>query len=107
MCSRVAGCNLSGLSDQQIQSRLRSDPRLTMELGVEYFKQGLSVTGGNVRNTLAYYNGGPRALNKSKTCSGKLWWECEANSGYLETRNYVRNILGTEQAGGGGIKGVQ
>ncbi len=32
------------------------------------------------------------ALCDSNTCSGQKFWECEANEGYAETRNYVANI---------------
>ncbi len=95
LCSQTGLCDTSGMSDSQVRQLMTSNPTLNMQLGVEYFNQGLQVTGGNIDNTLAYYNGGPRALNQSSTCPGQLWWQCAANSGYSETRNYVDNILGT------------
>lgn len=94
LCSQTGLCDLSGMSNSQIQSYLTSHPQINMQLGVTYFGQGLQASSGNVANALAYYNGGPRALNQSVTCPGQTWWQCTANSGYAETRNYVNNILG-------------
>lgn len=81
-----------GMSDAQIAAELKNNPSLSIRLGTSYFKQGLDTSGGDLSNALAYYNGGPRALNQSSTCPGQTWWQCTANSGYAETRNYVANI---------------
>lgn len=85
---------LGGMSDAEVQQYLINNPEYNMTLGVTYFGQGLQATGGNINNTLAYYNGGPGALRDSRTCPGQTYWECTANEGYAETRNYVTNILG-------------
>jgi len=47
-------------------------------------------------HVLACYNGGPGALELSGTtgCSGQTIWECEGNSGYAQTRDYVQNVNG-------------
>jgi hypothetical protein len=82
----------AGMSETEIASELRNNPALSIRLGVSYFREGLDVSDGNLSNALAYYNGGPRALNESRTCPGQTWWQCTANSGYAETRNYVANI---------------
>lgn len=80
------------MNNEQIAAELRRNPELSIRLGVTYFNEGLAVSGGDLDNALAYYNGGPRALNDSRTCPGQTWWRCTANRGYAETRNYVANI---------------
>ena len=80
-----------GLNDQQIKERLNADPELSIKLGVRNMGEALKhpQVGGDYDKMVAYYNGGPRALNESKTCGGSLWWSCTANSGYAVTRNKV------------------
>ena len=46
-------------------------------------------TNNNYTYAVAAYNGGRGANCSSVTCPGKTWWECEANSGFKETRDYV------------------
>jgi len=41
---------------------------------------------------IAAYNGGPGANCLSVTCPGQTYWECTQNSGYQQTRNYVRAV---------------
>jgi soluble lytic murein transglycosylase-like protein len=62
---------------------------------------------GDLRYVVAAYNGGAGAnCNSASKCppqrdvsgniipdSKKTWWECEKNSGYAQTRNYVQQVL--------------
>jgi hypothetical protein len=86
--------SLRGLSDAQIRNRLNSDNSLSMTLGVRYIRH-LDNQFNSTAEVIAAYNGGPRANNPSSTCPGQRWWECNANSGYAETRKYVPNVLNT------------
>jgi membrane-bound lytic murein transglycosylase D len=42
---------------------------------------------------IAAYNGGPGSNKPSTACSGKTLWQCTGNSGYSETRHYVKTVL--------------
>lgn len=41
---------------------------------------------------IAAYNGGQGANCHSVDCEGLTWWQCEANTGYAETRYYVEAV---------------
>ncbi len=41
---------------------------------------------------IAAYNGGRGANCHSIDCPGQTWWQCEANTGYAETRYYVEAV---------------
>jgi hypothetical protein len=84
--------SLAGLSDQEVQNRLRNDPNLNIQLGVQYLGQ-LTEMFDSEADIIAAYNGGPRANNESTSCPGQTWWSCPLNSGYNETRKYVPNVL--------------
>lgn len=47
---------------------------------------------GSYHYAIAAYNGGIGANCGSIDCPGSTWWQCEANSGYQETRNYVAKV---------------
>ncbi len=98
LCSQTGLCDFNGKSPSEIRAELINNPTLSMELGVEYYNQGLDANGGDIAKTLAMYNGGPDANKASRTCPGKTYSECEANDGYAETRDYVDKILGWAKA---------
>lgn len=50
----------------------------------------------DVNYALAAYNGGKGANCCSVSCQGKTWWECGANPGFRETRNYVIKVISTK-----------
>lgn len=89
--ARVLDPSLAGLSDSQVTQRLM-DPTYNMNLGVQYLSR-LQNQFGASENMIAAYNGGPRANTASVTCPGQTYWQCNANAGYLETRNYVPRVL--------------
>ena len=100
--------SLSASQKQNITNTLKSNTNLNMNLGVQYMNQALAATGGNVNNALAYYNGGPAAIQQSNNCSpGVLKWQCKwggagcmngvgancyLDPAYEETRIYIQNI---------------
>ncbi|OGC84703.1 hypothetical protein A3F55_02455 [Candidatus Adlerbacteria bacterium RIFCSPHIGHO2_12_FULL_53_18] len=88
--ARGLDSSLAGLSNSEITARLK-DPVYNMTLGVKYLTQ-MEGQFGRSTNTIAAYNGGPRANNRSFDCPGQTWWQCTANSGYAETRSYVPNV---------------
>jgi hypothetical protein len=90
--ARGLDSSLRNLSDAQIISKLRSDSTLNMTLGVKYLAQ-LQNTFSTLPQVVAAYNGGPGANSPSRTCKGQTYWECTANEGYAETRNYVPNVI--------------
>jgi soluble lytic murein transglycosylase-like protein len=45
-----------------------------------------------LQDKIAGYNGGAGANCKSHTCEGQTFWQCSANSGYAETRDYVSKV---------------
>lgn len=47
---------------------------------------------------IAAYNGGPGANKSSEICSEQTWWECEKNSGYAQTRDYVKKVNANYQS---------
>jgi hypothetical protein len=94
--ARTLDPSLSGLSDAQITAKLM-DPTYNMQLGVKYFAQ-LQSQFGATDNAIAAYNGGPKANTPSKTCPGQTYWQCTANDGYAETRNYVPIVVATRNA---------
>jgi hypothetical protein len=85
-----------------------TDPATNTEAAAKYINQlyktacnGKTSLGScNVNNAqyvIAAYNGGPGANKESKDCPGKTWWQCEANSGYKETRGYVKRVMANKQ----------
>jgi len=80
------------------------EPQTNINAGEKYLKQ-LSSTACNgstsnavcntsdIKYIIAAYNGGPKANKPSVTCPGKTYYECEANTGYAETRKYVGTVL--------------
>ncbi|MFH1207163.1 MAG: lytic transglycosylase domain-containing protein [Patescibacteria group bacterium] len=101
---------------------LKNSAQLSIELGTKYFKELLAKTcpptaryksgavarciatepnglpkktkceNGMYHYAVAAYNGGPGANCGSVDCPGSTWWECEVNTGYAETRNYVAKV---------------
>lgn len=81
------------------------DPATNIMAGAQYLSQ-LQQNACNGKTTnevcdsskidfvIAAYNGGPGANKPSVTCPGKTYWQCQANSGYQETRLYVNKVTG-------------
>jgi hypothetical protein len=81
------------------------DPATNIMAGAKYLSQlqqnacnGKTTNGvcdsSKIDFVIAAYNGGPGANKPSVTCPGKTYWQCEANSGYIETRLYVDKVKG-------------
>lgn len=99
--------SLAGKSDEEVASKLRDDDNYNLALSAKYYNQLLNKNGGNTDMALANYNGGNAANMESRDCPGLKRWQCEwdspgcygtsnrgctPNTGYKETRNYVKNI---------------
>lgn len=92
-CGQMLLSTARGLDPSATQERLLNDDAYNITLSARYFKQQLNRYSGDIRKTLASYNGGDKANASSTVCPGQLSWECELNSGYAQTRNYVANII--------------
>jgi len=72
----------------------RFDPKKNVVAGIMYLEKIYEVYAENdLILTAAAYNGGPGCLSSSKVCPGKMWWNCEKNKGYEETRKYVKKVM--------------
>lgn len=91
-CSQMLLSTARGLDSGATADRLTNDDAYSLTLGAQYFRSRLEMYGGDTRRALAAYNGGTKANEQSNTCPGQMVWECAANDGYAETRNYVGNI---------------
>ena len=90
-----------GKSDAQIAQELINNPSYNMQVGVAYYKKAVDKYGkSNYEQIYASYNGGFGATGQSKDCLGMQKWECEwdnkdhtvKNTGYEETRDYVKKV---------------
>ena len=93
-CSQMLLSTARGLDPSATPNRLVNDDAYSLTLGAQYFSSRLDMYGGDTTRALAAYNGGTKANNNSSNCPGQLAWQCTANSGYRETRNYVASIDG-------------
>jgi hypothetical protein len=91
-CGQMLVSTAQGYDPSATAERLRDDDAYNLSLSAKYYADQLRRYDGNIRLTLASYNGGDKANEQSSNCPGKLAWECEVNSGYAQTRNYVSNI---------------
>ena len=91
-CSQMLLSTARGLDPNATADRLTNDDAYSLSLGARYYASRLQMYGGDERRALAAYNGGTKANNNSSVCPGQLAWECQRNSGYAETRNYVPSI---------------
>jgi hypothetical protein len=108
----------NGKADNSVTcADLKSDPRKSIMIGEKYLQSLLAKTcpiGNNVvkyksgayanctsntgcsNNSYYYataaYNAGMGANCSSIDCPGQTWWQCVANPGYQETRNYVNKV---------------
>lgn len=87
--------SLRGFSDHEVRQRLINDPAYNMQLGTRYIAQLSNQFNGDPALVAAAYNGGPKANQTSVNCGGGTAWQCQINSGYRETRNYVPKVLDT------------
>jgi len=72
----------------------RFDPEKNILAGIKYLDMLYDVYANkDLALTAAAYNGGPRCLSLSSVCPGKMWWNCEKNKGYEETRKYVEKVM--------------
>jgi uncharacterized membrane protein YhdT len=91
-CGQMLLSTARGLDPAATADRLINDDAYNLSLSARYYAQQMLRYGGNIRLTLASYNGGDKANQDSTRCPGQLSWECTLNSGYQQTRNYVSNI---------------
>ncbi|HQF30086.1 MAG TPA: transglycosylase SLT domain-containing protein, partial [Hyphomicrobiales bacterium] len=105
MAGKLGLSEIAGLSDGEIQDRLRADPALSYRLGREYMAEGLASYNGNIWGALARYNAGP---GDGDTPRGDAWHAAAVarfgpayTAGQLaslipiaETRDYVLSIAG-------------
>lgn len=82
----------AGMSNDQIQNYLTTNTSANIQFGTYYVAQQYQRFSGDLSLTAAAYNGGPGANRASVTCAGVTVWQCEANRGYAETRNYVQIV---------------
>ncbi len=98
--------SLKGLTNDEIKEKLINDDAYNLNLSAKNFNQ-LMDRYKNVDLALAAYNGGQGANAPSNDCPGQKRWQCvwdspgcyntgetdcTPNTGYIETRNYVKNI---------------
>jgi hypothetical protein len=91
---------LANASDTYIANLLMNDDAYNLRLGVQIYQDAYNRYNGDRNLIYAAYNGGFGANERSADCPGMLRWQCEwdnrehtvPNTGYEETRNYVRNI---------------
>ncbi|MFA5051962.1 MAG: lytic transglycosylase domain-containing protein [Patescibacteria group bacterium] len=99
-------------------AELKNNPTLSIQKAWQYFQELLAntcpthalyksgatakcypektnCTDGKFHYAVAAYNGGRGANCSSVDCPGSTWWECEANTGFAETRNYVAKVEDT------------
>lgn len=97
---------LKGMTDAEIRKKLIEDDAYNLNLSAKNFNM-LMDKYNNVDLALAAYNGGAGANSPSRDCPGQKRWQCvwdspgcyntgktdcKPNTGYIETRNYVKNI---------------
>jgi len=97
---------LKGMTDAEIRKKLIEDDAYNLNLSAKNFNM-LMGKYNNVDLALAAYNGGAGANSPSSDCPGQKRWQCvwdspgcyntgktdcKPNTGYIETRNYVKNI---------------
>jgi hypothetical protein len=101
--------SLEGLSDSQVIQKLLN-PDYNMKIGVAYYKKAVDIYGkSNYEQIYASYNGGFGATGQSRDCPGMQKWECEwdnkdhtiRNTGYEETRDYVKKVENYRKQYGG------
>ena len=98
--------SLKGLSDDSVRERLL-DPTYNMQLAVKYYDILENKFGDDKASIYAAYNGGVGATSASRDCPGLERWECvwdspgcygtantncTPNTGYAETRDYVKKV---------------
>lgn len=91
-CGQMLLSTAQGLDSSATADRLVNDDAYNLTLSAQYFRQRVDLYNGDRVKALAAYNGGTKANARSTVCPGQLSWQCERNTGYKETRNYVANI---------------
>lgn len=104
--ARQYDSSLSGLSDAEVKAKLL-DKDYNITLGTKIYANLNETYKGDEQRMFAAYNGGPGANAPSKDCPGQMRWQCEwdspgcygtsntsckKNTGYIETRNYVKKV---------------
>jgi len=84
-------------------NRNLNDPAANIDVGAQYLStliksacNGRSSTNdcnvNDIDYVIASYNGGSGSNRSSDRCPGQTWWECDKNSGYQQTREYVARV---------------
>ncbi|MFN3188494.1 MAG: transglycosylase SLT domain-containing protein [Candidatus Paceibacteria bacterium] len=106
-CGQLLLSTARSMDPSATEARLLNDNAYNLALSARYYAAQLSRF-GETRLALAAYNGGPGANSASNDCPGLRRWQCvwdspgcyntgrtdcTPNRGYIETRNYVANIM--------------
>ena len=98
---------LRGMTDDEIRNKLINDDAYNLNLSAKNFNSLMNRYNNNPDLALSAYNGGVGANAPSSDCPGLKRWQCvwdspgcydtgktdcKPNKGYVETRNYVKNI---------------
>ncbi len=98
--ARQYDSSLKGMSDEEVKNKLRDNNDYNISLGAKIYSDLYTTYGGNEEKVFAGYNGGPGANLPSRDCPGQVRWQCVwddaahtvPNTGYTETRNYVKKV---------------
>jgi|AntRauTorcE11898_2_1112593.scaffolds.fasta_scaffold09650_3 hypothetical protein len=103
--------SLRNMSDAQVRAQLLNE-EYNINLGTKIYADLYSKLGGQEKLVYAAYNAGEGSLQPSTDCPGDMRWECEwdspgchdngrtnctPNTGYIETRNYVKKVPGVAE----------
>lgn len=93
------GVDATGMTDDAIKARLKTDTELNLKMGEAYLNDQLKAFGGDVVLALAAYNAGPGRVQEwvkrfgKPGADGKPASEWVKRIPFAETRAYVQNIL--------------
>lgn len=106
-CGQLLLSTARSMDSSATEDRLLNDNAYNLALSARYYATQLRNF-GRTELALAAYNGGPGANAASSDCPGLRRWQCiwdspgcyntsrtdcTPNTGYIETRNYVANIM--------------
>lgn len=77
-------------ADDEVCWDLMDNPEKALCITGKILNNSHNAYSGDEVKMAAAYNGGGRALQEAPECPGLPRWQCEAYTGYEETRNYVK-----------------